>query len=79
MGWVRRCMFRERPNTAEGWLQEIEDTIRNPRTRNRNIGQLFLVLGGNIRFTGCKSVVVRVGSVGSTHHVSHTYTYPPWV
>lgn len=47
-------MLRERPNLAVGWLREIQETMQNPRTRVRNIGQLFLVLGGNIRFTGCK-------------------------
>ena len=51
------CFFRERPNTAETWRDEIELTLTEPRTRSRNFGQLFLVVGGSIRFTGCKLCV----------------------
>lgn len=52
-------MLRERPNRASNFIEEVRSTMRNPNTGSRNIGQLFLALGGNIRLTGCRLMRFR--------------------
>jgi len=51
---LNRCMFRERNNTLPSFLDEIQRKIRTPSARNRQCGQLFLVLGGTLTLTACK-------------------------
>lgn len=48
------CMFRERNNTRESFMHEVESAIRNPLIRSRQFGQLILVLGGTLHLNGCK-------------------------
>lgn len=47
-------MFRERNNTLPAFIDEIRRKIRTPTARNRQFGQLILVLGGTLTLTACK-------------------------
>ncbi|KAM3567454.1 hypothetical protein VYU27_010400, partial [Nannochloropsis oceanica] len=53
------CMFRERNNTLPSFIDEIRRKIRTPTARNRQFGQLILVLGGTITLTACRSIRFR--------------------
>jgi hypothetical protein len=47
-------MFRERNNTFPNFVDEVRRKLRTPTARNRQFGQMTLVLGGNLVMLGCK-------------------------